>query len=64
VADTRRAGWLTDRWGLAVVLPRWKDQVLSCGPTEYYALFSSKKFYKIDTVVFSFVFDKNCLIMD
>jgi len=28
------------------------------------ALFSSKIFYKIDTVAFSFVFDKYCLIMD
>ena len=28
------------------------------------ALFSSKKFYKIDTVALSFVFDKNCPIMD
>jgi len=28
------------------------------------ALFSSKKFCKIDTVAFWFVFDKNCLIMD
>jgi len=28
------------------------------------ALFSSKNFYKIGTVALSFVFDKNCLIMD
>ena len=28
------------------------------------ALFSSKKFYKIDTVALSFVFDKYCPIMD
>ena len=28
------------------------------------ALFSSKKFWEIDTVALSFVFDKYCLIMD
>jgi hypothetical protein len=28
------------------------------------ALFSSKIFYKMDTVAFSFVFDKYCPIMD
>ena len=28
------------------------------------ALFSSKIFWKIDTVALSFVFDKYCLIMD
>ena len=28
------------------------------------ALFSSKIFYKISTVIFSFVFDKYCSIMD
>jgi len=30
----------------------------------YKALFSSKNFCKIDTVAFSFVFDKNCPIID
>jgi len=28
------------------------------------ALFSSEKFWKMDTVAFSFVFNKYCLIMD
>ena len=28
------------------------------------ALYSSKNFWKIDTVAFSFVFDKYCQIMD
>jgi len=32
--------------------------------TVYKALFSSKKFWVIDTIALSFVFDKHCLIMD
>ena len=39
----------------------WKSKAAGI---ESEALFSSKKFCKINTVALSFVFDKNCPIMD
>ena len=43
--------------------PCWpKKLIFEFGATQ--ALFSYKIFYKIDTVAFSFVFDKYCPIMD
>ena len=64
-----------DRWILARYIADRKDiygdQVIDAAdaardslPLCPWALFSSKFFYKIDTVVFSFVFDKYYLIID